>query len=760
MTTDNSSRHSDASRPLGRRSDGELRFSPYFSVYVLPPDGVCLYAENRKVFLRGELYCALAPRLAAGERPEAIVSALSLEFPAAKIDEAIKRLLDRGFLVPAMPIDDVAAGYWASLGLSAETAAENLANTSVQVEAIGAAGRSELAAALREFGVRVVDHAANLTVVLVEDYLDGRLAEFNRRQLTQQREWLLAQPSGLFPLVGPIFGPRKSACWRCLAERMKLNRLIKAFLDREDAHCVAASPLNKNLPAPGAIGLAATEIAKAVASGFRTDLRDTVISLDLLGSAVARHHVPSQPQCASCGDNQLRDPMRPPAPIRLRAGGKAALATSGYRSAAPAETLARFRKHVSQLTGVVSQLERIESEQALDFTFLARHSFSPRPDVVDAPRVRLIGDSYGKGSTAEQGEASALMKAVERYCGIFQGDEIRKTGTFVDFPAGDAIVPNDILLFSDAQHGRGSHGESHVALAGPPAFDPTAEIEWSPVWSLRDERFKYLPTGLLYFFHDAAGGRQFNPDSSGCAAGNALEEAVLQGFLELVERDAHAIWWYNRLQCPEIDLDRLGDSYIRDLRVQFAAMGRRFWVLDVTSDLGIPVAVAVAHWHDGVRECLALAAGAHFDLRNATLQAATELNRCLAVEAMKRRSGGSTAEDQGGALPLPLRKNGYLLPHGKAVARRAHAAKFASLDRREQVLACVKLAKRLGLDFLVLDQTRPDIQVPVVRVIVPGLRHVDRRFAPGRLYDVPVRLGLRKRSLREAEFNPLPPRSG
>jgi oxazoline/thiazoline synthase len=104
-----------------------------------------------------------------------------------------------------------------------------------------------------------------------------------------------------------------------------------------------------------------------------------------------------------------------------------------------------------------------------------------------------------------------------------------------------------------------------------------------------------------------------------------------------------------------------------------------------------------------------------------------------------------------------VRKNAYLLPHGKALARRAHAAKIAHLDRPEQVLACAKLAKRFGLDVLVLDQTRPDIQVPVVGVIVPGLRHTDRRLAPGRLYEVPVKLGLRKRPLREAELNPLDP---
>jgi oxazoline/thiazoline synthase len=42
-------------------------------------------------------------------------------------------------------------------------------------------------------------------------------------------------------------------------------------------------------------------------------------------------------------------------------------------------------------------------------------------------------------------------------------------------------------------------------------------------------------------------------------------------------------------------------------------------------------------------------------------------------------------------------------------------------------------------------------------VIVPGLRHFYRRFAPGRLYDVPVKLGWRDRPLAEDELNPIHP---
>jgi oxazoline/thiazoline synthase len=76
---------------------------------------------------------------------------------------------------------------------------------------------------------------------------------------------------------------------------------------------------------------------------------------------------------------------------------------------------------------------------------------------------------------------------------------------------------------------------------------------------------------------------------------------------------------------------------------------------------------------------------------------------------------------------------------------------------REQVAACVRAVEREGLDFLALDQTRPDIEVPVVRVIVPGMRHFYRRFAPGRLYDVPVKLGWRDRPTPESELNPIHP---
>lgn len=745
---------------LGQRKRKVLRFAPNFTVYVLPPDVVCLYSEDRKFFLHGELYCALAPAIAAGQSVQELVRELGQNFPSDKIYEALQRLRDRRFVVlKSRSSEGVAAAYWASLGLSPETAEKNLQKFRVRIQSFDVQGAAELGAALNELGVRVSKRSAELTVVLVNDYLEERLDELNQQHLSDQTAWLLAQPSGIFPLVGPVFRQGKSACWSCLAERMKRNREVKAFLDRKRSDCVVASPLARGILGGCGIQVAAVEIAKAMATDFRTELRDHIVSIDLLGSTIMKHYVAARPQCPTCGRKELRDPSRAPEPVELGTGGKLIMTSGGYRAVSPAATVARFRKHVSPLTGVVSRLDRIQADLPLNTNYFATHNYAPRPETVGELKAGLSGGSFGKGSTADQGEASALMEAIERYSGSFQGDEIRVTRRFTDFPTGDAIHPNDVMLFSDAQYRR-----DHVPTNSPTQaatmlipFDRSAEIEWSPAWSLSDEQFRYLPSSLLYFFYKGPGWQQLPPaDSNGCAAGNTLEEAIVQGFLELVERDSYAIWWYNRLQRPEVDLSQFDDPYIRDLSIQFAETGRRLWVLDVTSDLGIPSFVAVSHWMDGSQEQIEFGSGAHFDARIAMLRALTELNQFLSIGLVGCRSAGKLW-NQTGSSEMRLEDHPYLASSG--IVRPTLDSNFSHLDSREQVITCVQLAKQVDLDFLVLDQTRPDIEVPVVRVIVPGLRHFYRRFAPGRLYEVPLKLGLRDRPLPEDELNPLHPRT-
>ena len=341
----------------------------------------------------------------------------------------------------------------------------------VRIQSIDVLGAKEFSAALSRLGVRVVQRAPDLTIVLVRDYLDARLAELNKRHLADRTPWLLVQPAGIFPLVGPVFAPGRERL-------LDLSCPIACGAIARSGECSTAARrascrLHRSPSQPfgqHGIQLAAVEVAKAIATGFATDLNDHIISLDLLDAEIAKHYVAARPQCPSCGRKKLRDPRRAPVPIELDAGGRLVMTSGGYRTVAPRDTVARFRKHVSPLTGVISALERIDADVPMNTNYYAAHNFSAPARNVDELREGLSGGSFGKGSTAEQGEASALMEAMERYSGIFQGDEIRVMRRFTDFPPGDAIAPNDVMLFSDAQFARGP-GLDHRADRGTHAAE-------------------------------------------------------------------------------------------------------------------------------------------------------------------------------------------------------------------------------------------------------------------------------------------------
>src|SRR5262249_57908655 len=107
------------------------------------------------------------------------------------------------------------------------------------------------------------------------------------------------------------------------------NREVKGFLDRGPAQPVAISPLVRNTLGQGGIQFAAVEIAKAIASGFRTDLRDHIASFDMMGATIGKHYVAHRPQCPTCGNQKLWDPRRKPQPVEINPGTKLIMTSGG-----------------------------------------------------------------------------------------------------------------------------------------------------------------------------------------------------------------------------------------------------------------------------------------------------------------------------------------------------------------------------------------------------------------------------------------------
>ncbi len=368
----------------------------------------------------------------------------------------------------------------------------------------------------------------------------------------------------------------------------------------------------------------------------------------------------------------------------------------------------------------------------------------------------------GKGATDLQAKASALCEALERYSAVHRGTELRRRCRFVDLGEA-AIHPAAVLLFSETQYwereARNAHRPSHDEIPLP--FDPLAEIEWSPIWSLTRQAVRWLPTAFCYFHTPlAAPHRCCWSDSNGNAAGNTLEEAILQGFLELVERDSVALWWYNRVRRPAVDLDSFAEPYFPMLREFLACRNRELWALDLTSDLGVPAFAAISRRTDGGLEQIMLGFGAHLDARLALLRAVTEMvqihNRLLDAPADELPTYLSGKHTIDWFQTANVENQPYLLPQEGPPRTAASYRSCQTNDLLDDVLACQALVERHGMEMLVLDQTRAEIGMPVVKVVVPGLRHFWARFAPGRLYDVPVQLGWLKQSVPEELLNPIP----
>jgi thiazole/oxazole-forming peptide maturase SagD family component len=322
----------------------------------------------------------------------------------------------------------------------------------------------------------------------------------------------------------------------------------------------------------------------------------------------------------------------------------------------------------------------------------------------------------------------------------------RKAEAYVQHQRGAAIHPNAWMLFSERRLADRAHWNQRGSRFSrvPEPFDPAREIEWSPVLPLDGGETRYLPTACLYYGYESRADAPFAvADSNGCASGATLEEAVFQGLMELVERDCAALWWYNRVLRPGADLASFGDPYPAELAAYYASIQRSLWALDLTHDLGIPVFVAVSRRIDKPAQDICFGFGAHLDPRIALERALTEMNQLLpavmfaSAEHPDRYAGD--AETIHWWKTATVEREPYLSPDANAPPRRlADFSWLGSDDLREDILSCVRLLRDRGLRTYALDQSRPDTGLHVARVIVPGLRHFWARFAPGRLYDVPV----------------------
>ncbi len=732
-------------------------FRPHIRPVAVPGKGFFLLTEKGHRLLKGQLCEALLPLVDGVRTVDEIVEKLRPDFPATDIYYVLLTLEKKGYLTESdQQVPHANEGYWSLYGLDARDVECKLAVTTVAIRALGGyLSKEPLSDALAAFGVRIADEG-DLTVVLVDDYLDPGLKTINLDAIEAGRSWILANPSGSNPWIGPLFSPLKSGCWECLACRLRDHRYFERLLLESNEVCISVPTCDTPLTRQIAYDVLAMEILKWIAAEEQCGVCGTVLSLDTRSWQTEKHVLVRRPQCPACGTDRYQIELEA-APIELSRRRITFSADGGYRCKTPEETMLHYGHHVSPITGAIRTLYRHPHATNAMKAYVAVNDLV----VWEGPRAVYARRNYsgGKGMTEMQAKASALCEALERYSGVYQGHEpsvVSSLGTLGDA----AIHPNSCMLYSDEQYRcraeRNAHSSKYKIVPEP--FDETLKIRWAPVWSLSRKEFRFLPTSYCYF------GYSDHPDSScyacsnGAAAGNTLEEAILQGLFELVERDSVGIWWYNSLRRPEVELSTFCEPYFAEVQEQYQQKGRRLWVLDITTDLQIPAFAAISSKLDGGGPIL-LGFGCHLDARLAVARALTEMNQMFLtafnLETNSNTSLNAADEEMTNWMETAvLAHHAHVVPDPVAPRRTAvEYRQWSNKDVCDAVLECQISLEKHGLEVLVLDQTRPDIGLAVVKVIVPGLRHFWARFAPGRLFEAPVKMGWLAAPRKEDELN-------
>ncbi|HEY9617668.1 MAG TPA: TOMM precursor leader peptide-binding protein [Microcoleaceae cyanobacterium] len=753
------------------------QIKPHFRVEIVEPKTVYLLSESATHALTGSLYCQILPLLNGQYTLEEIIQKLDEQVVPDHIDYVLDRLYEKGYLTDAAhTLTPQAAAFWSLLNVDPQVVSERLLHTQVFVSAVGAVDAQPLIEALQSMGIPVQQRQPDeptsgvnsLWIVLTDDYLQPELSHINKIALQTQQPWLLVKPLGGILWFGSIFTPGETACWECLAHRLQGNREVETSILRQQGEpekgCLPTALAVLPSTEQTAIALTTTEIAKWLVKQIVPEakiqtLAGKIITLDQTNFSLKTHSLTQRPQCPACGNPDLVSQQVKGA-IALTSRKKLFTQDGGHRAFTPEQILQRYEHLISPITGVVSALVRVsDPNNPLVHTYSATHAFGTSSSL-NKLRKSLGHKSGGKGKTDRQSQASGFCEAIERYSGIYQGDEPKIRATLAEL--GDrAIHPQECLLFSETQYQNREELNQKAIVDHdwiPQRFNEQQAFDWTPVWSLTEQTHKYLPTAFCYYNYRLPKGDRFcSTDSNGNAAGGTLEDAILQGFLELVERDSVAIWWYNRLSRPTVDLASFNDSYLLELQDWYRSQQRELWVLDLTTDLNIPAFAALSRNVGGGEERIISGYGAHFDPKIAISRAVTEVNQ---IGVNVDQQDYSTAPDS--ALnywfsQATLANQPYLAPCVQTSPKQyTDYPQHWSDDIEQDVFTCVEVARRAGLEMLVLNQTRPDIGLPVVKTIVPGLRHFWSRFGAGRLYDVPAKLGWLPAPLTEAQMNPMP----
>ena len=381
-----------------------------------------------------------------------------------------------------------------------------------------------------------------------------------------------------------------------------------------------------------------------------------------------------------------------------------------HRAVSPAETIARVTPFLDEMG--ITRVANVTGLDRIDIPVV----------MVVRPNSRSLAVSQGKGLDLDAAKASGLMESMETW----HAERIKlavRYATYAELHGDHATV--DIDALPRIRESR---------------FDAQRRMLWIEGHNLVDDRSMWVPYEMVhtdYTYPLPPGHGCFPCSTNGLASGNHLLEATCHAICEVIERDATSVWHHFPGPVREqtrVMPDTIDDAACRDVLDRLEAAGIDVAVWDVTTDVGVPSFYCLITERDGQDGHLGAGAGCHPSRGVALLRALTEAAQTRMTYISGSRDDLSPDEFTHGGVGEKLDSARELIGY-KTPMRDFRQCPTRTADTFEDDLAwLIDRLSTIGIEQVVaIDLTRPEIRIPVVRVVIPRLEapHDDDDYLPG-----------------------------
>ena len=364
----------------------------------------------------------------------------------------------------------------------------------------------------------------------------------------------------------------------------------------------------------------------------------------------------------------------------------------------PHETVRRFKTKLKENDlDILEQTIRIDSGRLnipIYFSLCA-----PSASAVIGTKKQM-----GKGATPAQSEASAVMELAERFS-FFSFYQNPKNFVIEKYKnMKEKTLPFEMIAQS-------VHDESNDLGVSKAIFEDIP-LKWTWAYNLTRQETVWIPFNWFFTINE------FN----GPAAGNCMEEAVVQGICEIVERHVSSLVSRNRLQVPAIDPNTASDPMVLDMLGKYGRNGIKLFVSDFTLDLGIP-SVGVLGYDPATfpeKSEIVWTAGTAPDPQKA-------LSRALTEVAQLAGDFNSSSNYVASGLPKFSKiEQAAFITRPKQVLSIYDLPDISDNNLKNEIHAALSCLADRNMEVILVNTTHGLLQIPALYTIIPGAHFRER----------------------------------